>query len=103
MGLFSKFDSYPPDYFGEPNESFIRGLFSDEPVYSQPVLFGRDSGFIGGWSPDYPKYRNYEDYFSKNFPYPEKENYTSPIHPDGFDEKAYDEAMHEYYSNLPMY
>jgi len=96
-------DGYPPGYFGEPNESFFRSLFSDEPVYTQPWFLGKDAGGGlggGGWSPDYPKYRNYEDYFAKNFPIPDKNDYWVG---DSFNQERYDADVTEWYSKKPMY
>ena len=106
MGMLSKqlpdsYLAYQRQKYGEPNESFFRGLFSDEPVYSQPWVFGSDAAIFGGRSPDYPKFRNYEEFYAYMFPEPQKEDYVTD---EGlFDEDSYNKAMMEYVQNQPYY
>jgi len=69
-------------------------------------MFGGQSFWsllTGGRSPDLSKWKDYEEYFAENFPFPNKDDYTSPIFPGGFDEEGYNEALLEYYKNFPMY
>lgn len=106
MGMLSKqlpdsYLAYQRQEYGEPNESFFRGLFSEEPVYSQPWFFGSDSIVLGGRSPDYPNFRNYEEFYDYAFPPPKKEDYLDD---EGkFDEDAYNEAMLERVQKQPYY
>jgi len=96
MGLFTgnedSYSGYPEGFFGEPSDS-------------QPWIFGKDASLFGGHSPDYPKYRNYEDYFAKEFPKPDIESFTF-TNEDGsteIDQEGYDKAMMEWYEKMPMY
>ena len=91
--------TYPPDYFGEPNVSIFTG------EYSQPWFLGADSAVMGGWSPDYPKYRSYEDYFATEHPMPREEEYTYTTE-DGRQvlmREAYEQALKEWSKKNPMY
>ena len=82
-------DGYPPGYFGEPNEGFFSGLFT------QPLFFGADAVASGGWSSDYPRYRNAIDEWAQQFPAPEKEDYyvTDDYGNVFFDEDSWHNAL----------
>jgi len=98
-------------YTSEPSVSAMTGLLNmlgieNDQVYSQPLLFGEDASLLYGRSPDYPKYRDYEDYVSQVATYPTPENYVIRDKEGNmfFDDDRFDMARQEYYkmvSNKP--
>ena len=97
-------------YGTEPNLSFATGLLNmlgieNEQVYSQPFMFGEDASAMYGTSPDYPKYRDYEDYVNQTAPFPDPRNYIM-TNEDGkmfIDQDRYDEDYMRHYQAKSPY
>lgn len=104
-------------YDTKPDESLILGLLNDyllgpatnlankyidtEADFNvnttmQPMFMGQDSMMSGGESPDYPKFRTYNDFAEYEFPSPTVAQYTDQH--GNFDSEGYDAQFREYFN-----
>lgn len=103
--------AFDNDYSSEePRTSITGGLLSlltGAPAeHEQPIWYGLDSQALYGRSPDYPMYRDWEDYANFQAPFPQERDFQN-VDAQGnivsFDQQGYDEALRRYYDMRSMH